>query len=499
MLKISFATSRNAKSKTVILTVSNGGKLGKNGSKLNKLLDDVLTRGIKASPSFKGDLGQTLILRAPTKKGISLIVLIGIGKSSGLDLVAYEKIGATAYNAISKDGQGEASFIIDNFKEEIIDIEEGAKHAALGAQLISYNFNKYRVKTKKPSSKLKTIIFIVPNASTIKKEYKEMQAIADGVYLTRDLVFEPANAMDPDDMVDVARDLEKYGAEVEILGQKKMEALGMNSLLCVAKGSEKPAYLAVVKWMGAKNKKERPTVFVGKGVTFDTGGISLKPSSNMGDMKYDMAGAGAVLGAMKTIVLRKAKANIIGIIGLVENMPSGNAVRPGDVVKSASGQTIEVLNTDAEGRLVLADALWYAQKHFNPKTVIDLATLTGAISIALGDKYCGLFSNDDDLSFALSSAGQDVNEPLWRMPMHKDFDKMIDSNIADMKNIGEGRAGSITAAQFLQRFIKKNVAWAHLDIAGMAWTKKGKDVCPKGATAYGVRLLNQFVCDYIES
>lgn len=496
MLKISFVTARSAKNKALALIVGKGATLGAEGKKLDKALGGVVQRGIKATPSFKGKEGQTLLLSAPTKNGPSHIVLVGVGAVEDADLVAYEKAGGHAYTILEKDGQGEGALIVDVYKEALYDAELAAMHAAVGAQLASYRFDKHRVKSKKPVTKLKSLACVVKAPAQVKKEYVALQSAVHGVNLTRDVVSEPANVMDPDAMADAARSLEKHGVEVEVLGPEQLEQLGMNALLCVAQGSAKPAYLAVMKWMGADNKKEKPVAFIGKGVTFDTGGISLKPPPGMGDMKFDMAGAGTVLGAMKALAMRKAKANVIGIIGLVENMPSSTAVRPGDVIKSASGQTIEVLNTDAEGRLVLADALWYAQKFFKPKAVVDLATLTGAILIALGEKYGGLFSNDDDLAFALSAAGEEVNEPLWRMPLHKDYDKMIDSPIADMKNIGERNAGSITAAQFLQRFVGKKVAWAHLDIAGMAWNKKGNAVCPKGATGYGVRLLDQFVMDY---
>lgn len=498
MLKISFVTARTAKNKALAITVAKDAKLGVEGSKLDKVFDGALTRAMKATPSFKGKESQTLILHAPIKTGPSLVLLVGIGAVDEADHVMYEKVGGNIYNALSKDGEGEAALIVDQFEDASCDKADAAMHAALGAQLAAYRFDQYRTKTKKPVSKLKAIACVVPDVAAAKKAYKAKQSVAHGVYLTRDVVSEPANTMDPKAMALAARELEKYGIEVEILDADDMQGLGMNSLLCVAQGSEKPAYLAIMKWMGADDKKERPVAFVGKGVTFDAGGISLKPGAGMGDMKFDMAGAGAVLGAMKTIAMRKAKANVIGVIGLVENMPSGSAVRPGDVIKSASGQTIEILNTDAEGRLVLADAIWYVQKYFKPKAIVDLATLTGAILIALGEKYGGLFSNDDDLAFALSAAGEEVDEPLWRMPLHKDFDKMIDSPIADMKNIGERNAGSITAAQFIQRFVNKNMAWAHLDIAGMAWAKKGSAICPKGATGYGVRLLDQFVADLEE-
>ena len=498
MLKVSFAAARSAKNKSVIITIAKGAALGEQAKKLDKQLDGALDRGLKSAPSFKGKEGQSLLLRAPSKTGPSLVVFVGVGVEEDLDNTVFEKAGGVAYSSLAADGEGECSLIIDQLNDDKDAQDAAAMHAAFGAQLSAYRFDKYRTKSKKPLSKLKSIAAIVSNVAEAKKEYVALQAIAHGVYLTRDVVSEPANTMHPEALADEARDLEKYGIEVEVLGEEEMEALGMGSLLCVSQGSDRPAQLAIMKWMGAESKEDRPIAFVGKGVTFDTGGISLKPPPGMGDMKFDMAGAGAVLGVMKTLAMRKAEANVIGIMGLVENMPSSNAVRPGDVVKSASGQTIEVLNTDAEGRLVLADALWYVQKHFRPKVIVDLATLTGAIMVSLGEKYGGMFANDDDLAFALAAAGEEVDEPLWRMPLHKDYDKLIDSPIADMKNIGGKYAGSVTAAQFLQRFVNKNTAWAHLDIAGMAWTTKASSVCPKGATGYGVRLLDQFVSDFVE-
>jgi leucyl aminopeptidase len=295
-----------------------------------------------------------------------------------------------------------------------------------------------------------------------------------------------------------ARELSKLGVKVEILGEAQMKKLGMGSLLGVGQGSERESQLLVMQWMKGP-KAQKPVALIGKGVCFDTGGISIKPAGGMEDMKWDMGGAGAVVGAMRLIAGRKAKANVVAVCALVENMPDGNAQRPGDVVKSMSGQTIEVINTDAEGRLILCDAMWYAQQKFKPQAMVELSTLTGAIIIALGHERAGLFSNDTPLSDKLRAAGSEIGEKLWRMPLGPKYDKLIDSEIADMKNVGGGRdAGSITAAQFLQRFVQDGVAWAHLDIAGMAWSNKGDNTTPKGATAYGVRLLDRFVANGYE-
>ena len=333
-----------------------------------------------------------------------------------------------------------------------------------------------------------------------KKPMRCLKKSIDGIFFTRDLVSEPANIIYPESLAEKCKELSTLGVKVEILGVKEMAKLGMGSLLGVGQGSAKESKLVVMQWNGDSNKSDAPLAFVGKGVTFDTGGISIKPAGGMEEMKWDMGGAGTVIGLLKTLAGRKAPVNAVGVAGLVENMPDGNAQRPGDVVTSMSGQTIEVLNTDAEGRLVLADALWYTQERFKPRFVIDLATLTGAIIVALGTSRAGMFSNNDTLAQQLSAAGKKSGEDVWRMPLADVYDKQIDSVIADMQNIGADReAGSITAAQFLQRFIKdKETPWAHLDIAGVAWTKKDLDTCPKGATAFGVQLLNQLVADYYE-
>jgi leucyl aminopeptidase len=324
------------------------------------------------------------------------------------------------------------------------------------------------------------------------------RAVADGVALTKELVTEPANIIYPESFVTRCQHLKELGVEISVLDDKDMAALGMGALLGVAQGSRRPARLLVMKWDGTGGTQERPVALVGKGVTFDTGGISIKPAAGMEDMKWDMGGAGAVAGAMKALAGRKAKAYVVGVCGLVENMPDGNAQRPGDIVTSMSGQTIEVLNTDAEGRLVLCDALHWVQEKYNPEYIVDLATLTGAIIVSLGSEYAGLFSNSDELADKLTAAGKASGDPLWRFPLSKAYDKMIDSPIADMKNIGGKGAGSITAAQFLGRFIKDGVKWAHLDIAGTVWADKAGPVWDKGATGFGVRLLDRFVADNFE-
>ncbi len=363
-----------------------------------------------------------------------------------------------------------------------------------GIKLKSYRFDKYKTQIKK-TGKIDRLKVIDSNV-TIGKNEKEIilsEKKVKGVFLTRDLVSEPANILYPSKFVEICNVLKKAGVVLEVLDEKKMKSLGMNALLGVAQGSVRPARVMIMKWNGSSNKKQNPISFIGKGVTFDTGGISIKPSGGMEDMKWDMGGAGVVAGLMYTLALRKAKTNVIGAVGLVENMPDGNAQRPGDVVKSMSGQTIEVLNTDAEGRLVLADVLWYIKEKYKPKLMVDLATLTGAIIVALGERYAGLFSNDDDLAEKLCESSKETQELIWRLPLDKDFDKLLNCQIADMKNItGTRGAGSITAAQFLKRFVG-DVAWAHLDIAGTTWSKKGTDFSRPGGTGFGVRLLDNFV------
>ena len=369
----------------------------------------------------------------------------------------------------------------------------------LGFNLKSYTFNKYKTTNKEKINKKIIFKIITSHKENMQNNDKYYDAIKEGVFLTRDLVSEPPNVLNPKKYTEEIKKLTKLGLKVEILNESKLKKLGMNSLLGVGQGSENETFLVVIKWNGAKNNFGKPLAFVGKGVCFDTGGISLKPAKFMEEMKYDMGGSAVVVGLMKSLALRKAKVNAIGVVGLVENMPDGNAQRPGDIVKSYSGKTIEVLNTDAEGRLVLADALTYTEEKFKPKFIIDLATLTGAIIMALGEEYAGLFSNDDELSKNIFKASENVNEKVWRLPLHKNYDKLIDSSIADVQNINYvGGAGSITAAQFLQRFIINKTPWAHLDIAGMAFSKKAANLNPGGATGFGVRLLNNLIKEYYE-
>lgn len=498
MLKITFANYALPSQNAAILTVAAGQKLGEQGLKLDRKLAGVLKRAMAAS-TFTGAKEQTLTIITPAKSRLTRLVLVGIGDPAKVDPLILQRVGGSAYAALN-DKDAQAVLIVDDHKSLALTSSEAAAQVAFGARLRSYRFDKYRTKLKpdqKPS--LKTLVVTSSDTTKAKASYLKLDKITEGVFLTRDLVSEPANIIYPETLAEQCLSLNDLGVKVEVLDEKQMKKLGMGALLGVAQGSVRPARLVTLSWLGNPDAKDKkPVVFVGKGVTFDTGGISIKPAGGMEDMKWDMAGAGAVIGALKALAGRKAKANVIGVVGLVENMPSGSAQRPGDIVTTMSGQTVEVLNTDAEGRLVLADAMWYAQETFNPRCVVDLATLTGAILVSLGHEYAGLFSNDDTLSTQLTNAGKGVDELLWRMPMGDAYDKQIDSPAADMKNIGGREGGSITAAQFLQRFIKKGTPWAHLDIAGMAWQGRDKPVCPKGATAFGVRLLDRFVADHFE-
>ena len=398
-----------------------------------------------------------------------------------------ENLGAEFFVKINQEKKKEYCIISDSIDVKYKDLLGYFLH---GLKLKSYNFKKYKSKKENKS----IIINIVGNKNKPSaKSQLKFKAIEEGAFFARDLVSEPGNVLHPDEYAKRLKSLKKIGLKINIFDKNKLKKLGMHSLLGVGMGSVRGSYLVTIEWNGLKDKS-KPLAFVGKGVTFDTGGYSLKPAKFMEDMTYDMAGSAAVVGLMKTLALRKAKINSVGVVGLVENMVSGIAQRPGDIVKSYSGKTIEVLNTDAEGRLVLADALTYTERKFKPKLIIDLATLTGAIIISLGSEYAGLFSNNNNLSKQIIEAGNDVDEKLWRMPLHKNYDKLINSKNADMQNINYvGGAGSTTAAQFLQRFILNKTPWAHLDIAGMAFSKYGGSLNSGGATGFGVRVLNKFI------
>ncbi|MEM7171247.1 MAG: leucyl aminopeptidase [Pseudomonadota bacterium] len=501
-MDIKFAAHALPKTGALVAAVTSGSKMSPIAADLDKKTGGAVKRAF-ASSRFSGALGEFLDIVAPANLGNSRIVLIGIGDPAKLTLSNIEDLGGKIYARLAASGEESAVVMVQDYPKITATSGDRAAHAAYGARLRSYRFTKYKTKQKASSQpSLKKLTFQVDGLAAARRTYRRLEKIADGVFHTRDLVSEPANILFPKSFVQEARKLSKLGLKIQALGEKEMARLGMGALLGVGQGSARESQLLIMRWDGdpkARGEKKKPLAIVGKGVTFDTGGISIKPAPGMEDMKWDMGGAGTVFGLMAALAGRKAKVNVVGMCGLVENMPGSNAQRPGDVVTSMSGQTIEVLNTDAEGRLVLADALWYMQEKFKPKAIVDLATLTGAIIISLGHENAGLFSNNDDLSDALISAGRAVGEGVWRQPLGPEYDKLIDSPIADMKNIGGGRAGgSITAAQFLQRFIQDDTPWAHLDIAGMAWSNKERATVPKGGTGFGVRLLDRWIADNYE-
>ena len=411
-----------------------------------------------------------------------------------------QEIGGALFSYIKKFKDiKKVEFYVDSLD---FDKEKTAKFFSefiFGFSLTSYTFNKYKTLDKDKINKKIDFKIITSHKQKMEVHHKYCDAIKEGIFLTRDLVSEPPNVLSPRAYVSKIKKLSKLGLKIKAYGEKELKKLGLNALLGVGQGSTNETYLVTIEWNGKKQTEKKPLAFVGKGVCFDTGGISLKPAKFMEEMKYDMAGSAVVIGLLKSSALRKAKINAVGVVGLVENMPGSNAQRPGDIVKSYSGKTIEVLNTDAEGRLVLADALSFTEKKYKPKFIIDLATLTGAIIVSLGEEYAGLFSNNDELSKKIFKASENVNEKVWRLPLHKNYDKLIDSKIADVQNINYvGGAGSITAAQFLQRFILNKTPWAHLDIAGMAFSKKAANLNPGGATGFGVSLLNNLIKEYYE-
>ena len=494
-MKIAFSEIAVPRGGALIVGVLEGGVLTRTGAALDKRAGGALARAIK-SGRFTGAKGQFIEVLQPAGLGLARVLLAGLGKAGDIDDLRLQALGGGAVSRLNRGGEKTARIAVDAVRGMKIKAPAAAAHVAYGARLGSYRFDRYRTKekaAKKPT--LGALTVMVKDATAARRAHRPLAKIAEGVFFTRDLVSEPANVIYPVTLAAQARTLKKLGVAVEVLGRARMEKLGMGALLGVAQGSAREPQLVVMRWSGGRG---RPVAFVGKGVTFDSGGISIKPSGGMEDMKWDMGGSGVVIGLMRALAGRKAKLNAVGVIGLVENMPSATAQRPGDVVTTMSGQTIEVINTDAEGRLVLADALWYTQTRFKPKAMIDLATLTGAIIVALGHQHAGLLSNDDDLAAALTAAGTAVGERLWRLPLDDSYADDIKSDIADMHNVGRARAaGSISAAKLLERFVGE-VPWAHLDIAGVTWSKAAKPTVPKGGTAFGVRLLDRLVADRFE-
>ncbi|MBX6320754.1 MAG: leucyl aminopeptidase [Rhodospirillaceae bacterium] len=507
-MKVVFSRPEAQAAGALVVGVFENRRLGPAAEALDRRTGGLIARALAAS-RFKGNAEEVLQILAPAGLEASRILLVGLGKPEAVEALGWQKFGGRLTAALNAEGETAAVVPAQPFEGSKLDPAEIAANIAFGVRLRSYRFDKYRTKEKpeqKPS--LERVTVAVDDVAAAKRAYDPLDKLADAVVWTRDLVSEPGNVIYPETLAREARKLEALGVSVEVLGEKEMRKLGMGALLAVAQGSDHEPRLVVMEWdgVGARPKGERrkgegrpsgPVALVGKGVTFDSGGISLKQAQGMEEMKWDMAGAAAVIGTMHVLAARKARAHVVGVVGLVENMPSGKAQRPGDIVRSMSGQTIEVINTDAEGRLVLADAIWYARDRFKPQLVIDLATLTGAIIIALGHFHAGLYSNKDELAQQLLSVGKAVGEPLWRMPLGEEYDKLMNSDAADMKNAGVRHGGSITAAQFIQRFVE-STPWAHLDIAGTAWSDKETALRPKGATGFGVQLLDRFIAQHHE-
>ena len=500
---ISFANLSLPQEGVAVVLAEEGPKLMPAAKGLDEASKGLLSRAANIS-GFKGKRDSSIDLLVPAGLKFSRLVLMGAGKMADYNAEDWLNLGGTVRGLLTGK-EGPTAHIVLDGADRVIAAKDIADFA-LGAALRGYKFRKYKSKPKKKNDAvvetnnktLKKIIIHTADPKGATKLYRTSRAIANGVVLARDLVNEPANVLGPAEFAARAKQLTKVGIEVNVLAPKTLKRLGMNALLAVGQGSARPSHVVVMQWKGAGARGGDPIVFVGKGVTFDTGGISLKPAAGMEDMKGDMAGAACVVGLMHELAERKAKVNTVGIIGLVENMPSGGAQRPGDIVAAMSGLTIEVLNTDAEGRMVLADCLWYAQDRFKPKVMINLATLTGAVMVALGKEHAGLFSNNDELANQLIAAGNATGEKLWRLPLGAKYDKMIDSKVADIKNTGGKWGGSISAAQFLQRFVKEGTPWAHLDIAGTAMSSVDSEINRSWGSGFGVRLLDQFVRDHCE-
>ena len=488
-MQIRFAESRPAGDYALVLPVP-----GKDRSALNSLgpAQQAVATALDRQ-RFEGESAS--VSEQFIDDGGTVRRLLVVGTGNGSQGVAAEKLGGTVAARLLTSGESEAVIDLSGLAYDA----ELASRVALAAALRSWRHDRYRTKLKDKQKPTLTQVTIVGGGEGAEQRYRSRwEPVVEGVTLTRELVTEPANIIYPESFVERVRSaLHGSGIEIEVLDKAAMEKLGMGALLGVAQGSVREPRMVVLKWNGGQ-PDTAPTAFVGKGVTFDTGGISIKPAQGMEAMKWDMGGAAAVVGAFMALAKRKAKANVVGICGMVENMPSGTAQRPGDVVTTMSGQTVEVINTDAEGRLVLADAITYVERTTKPSTIIDLATLTGAILVSLGFEWAGLFSNNEKLASQLLAIGEESGDKLWRMPLAEPFDRLIDSPIADMKNVGPREGGSITAAHFIQRFIDDGVRWAHIDMAGKAWSDKAGTTYEKGATGFGVRLLDQYVAEVLE-
>ena len=493
-IKVGFVPLSSAARGILVVFCDDSLKLGPATAKALGGTVEIVKRAAAAA-AFKGKSGAALDILAPEGSKATRLIVIGAGKANGLKTNDLLKFGGVA---ASKLPAGTSAMTIMAELPGGAMTSEQAVAIASGLRLRSYKFDRYKTRKKdgEEGGLRADVSLAVGDAGAAKKAFAAAGHVVDGVIMARDLVNEPPNVLFPEEFARRASQLRKLGVKVEVLDVKAMQKLGMGALLGVGQGSARPSRTVIMRWDGAK-KGEAPVAFVGKGVCFDTGGISIKPAGSMEDMKGDMGGAACVVGLMHALAARKAKANVVGAIGLVENMPDGNAQRPGDIVTSMSGQTIEIINTDAEGRLVLADVLWYVAKKVKPKFMVDLATLTGAIMVALGTEHAGMFSNNDELADRLLAAGIESGEKVWRMPLGPEYDKLIDSQFADMKNTGGRHGGSITAAQFLQRFVD-NIPWAHLDIAGTAMGAPKTDINQSWGSGYGVRLLDRLVADHYE-
>jgi leucyl aminopeptidase len=493
-LKITFAPLGSAPSGLVVILAATDLALAKSAAAVLAPAKDLLARAA-AADGFKGGSGSFLDIVAPEKLSATRLLVAGAGKPAEWKELDVIRLGGAICGRLP-DAVTDATILADTAAGPLS--ADQAADLALGLRLRFYAFDRYKTKKKDGDEgpKKRSVTILVADEKAARKAFKSREGVADGVDVARDLVNEPPNVLSPPEFARRASALERLGVDVEILGEKEMKKLGMGALLAVGQGSRKESQMVVMRWDGGKDGAA-PVCLVGKGVCFDTGGISLKPGEGMQDMKGDMGGAAAVVGAMHALAARKAKVNAVGIIGLVENMPDGNAYRPGDILTSMSGQTIEIINTDAEGRLVLADLLWYAKGRFQPKFMINLATLTGAIMVALGSEHAGLFSNNDDLAQNLTASGLATGERVWRMPLASEYDKLIDSQFADMKNTGGRFGGAITAAQFLQRFVG-DTPWAHLDVAGTAMNSVKNDLNRSWGGGWGVRLLDRLVADACE-
>ncbi len=483
---------------TCVVLAGDDVALGARARELDQRSGGALAKAAEAA-QFKGKKKSTAEILAPPRIGVSRLVLVGLGKPGDLEENDWVMLGGVAAGAISARKSKNASVIAEAPEHSGVRPETLAALLAFGAALRLYEFRKYMTKQKSDDDnaapdKLQKVVIHCADPDKARAAFARYQALVNGIDIARDLVNEPANMLGPVEFADRVRELEEVGVEVEILDAEELEKLKMGALLAVAQGSVRPARVAVMQWHGGKSKRTKPLAFIGKGVVFDTGGISIKPAAGMEDMKGDMGGAACVVGLMHALAERKAHVNAVGIIGMVENMPSGTATRPGDIVTAHSGQTVEILNTDAEGRLVLADLLSYAQERFKPRLMINLATLTGAIMVALGKEYAGLFVNDDKLANELLDASATTGEKIWRMPLDKAYDKMVESKNADIKNIGGRWAGACTAAAFLKYFVK-DTPWAHIDLAGTAMDAPKSDINPSWGSGWGVRLLDRFVAD----